>query len=76
MGQVDLSFLQIIMPRRQYFTTATQQLRFRISGNLSSETELFDDSAVTFDIVVLEVAEKVASVTYHLVKTAAEVMVL
>jgi len=43
---------------------------------LSSQTELCDDRTVAFDIVLLEVAEKVTSMTYHLVQTAAAVMVL
>ena len=45
-------------------------------GNLSSQTELGNDSAVAFDVVLLEVAEEVPSVTDHLIQTAAAVVVL
>ncbi len=43
---------------------------------LLSETELFNDSSVSCDIDLLEVVEKVSSVTYHLEKTATAVVVL
>ena len=43
---------------------------------LLSDIKLSDDRAVTLDICLLEVVEKVSSVTYHLKKTAAAVMVL
>ena len=43
---------------------------------LLSETELFDDCAVTVDVLLLEIAEKVSSVTDHLKKTASGVMVV
>lgn len=40
-----------------------------IGSELLSETELFDDCAVTVDVLLLEIAEKVSSVTDHLEKT-------
>ena len=43
---------------------------------LLSQTELFDDSAVTLYIDLLEVPEQVAAVSDHLEKTAAAVVVL
>ena len=43
---------------------------------LLSDSELFDDSTVTVDILLGEVVEKVSSVTYHLKKTAAGMMVI
>ena len=43
---------------------------------LLSDSELFDDCAVTLNIDLLEVSEKVSSVTYHLEKSATAVMVL
>ena len=43
---------------------------------LLSQTELFNDSAVTLDVCLLKVAEKISSVTYHLLQTSAAVMVL
>ena len=48
------------------------------SGNfgLLSEVQLFDDRAVTLDIGLLQVAEKVSSVADHLQKSATAVVVL
>ena len=48
------------------------------SGNfgLLSEVQLFDDRAVTLDIGLLQVAKKVSSVTNHLQKSAAAVVIL
>ena len=48
------------------------------SGNfdLLSEVQLFDDRAVTLDIGLLQVAEKVSSVTDHLQKAATAVVIL
>ena len=43
---------------------------------LFSQTELSNDCAVTLDIVVLQVVQKVSSVTDHLLQTAAAVEVL
>ena len=43
---------------------------------LLSESELFDDSAVTSDVLVLEILEKVTSLTYHLEQSATAVVVL
>ena len=43
---------------------------------LLTETELLNDSSVALDIGLLEVAEKVSSVSYHLLKAAAAVVVL
>ena len=43
---------------------------------LLTETELLNDSSVTLDIGLLEVAEKVSSVSYHLLKAAAAVVVI
>ena len=43
---------------------------------LLSQTELFNDSSVSFDVHLLEVVEKVSSVTYHLEESAAAVIVL
>ncbi len=44
--------------------------------NLLSDVQLLDDSAVTLDIDLLKVCEKVSSVTDHLEKSAAAVVVL
>ena len=44
--------------------------------NLLSDVQLLDDSAVTLDVNLLEVAEKISSVSDHLKKTAAAVVVL
>ena len=48
------------------------------SGNfgLLSEVQLFDDRAVTLDVGLLQVAKKVSSVTNHLQKSAAAVVIL
>jgi len=43
---------------------------------LLSQVQLFDDRAVTLDIGLLQVAQKVSSVTDHLQKAAAAVVVL
>jgi hypothetical protein len=43
---------------------------------LSSQAQLANDSAVTLDIVVLQVVEEVSSVTDHLLKTAAAMEVV
>ena len=43
---------------------------------LLSQTELFNDSSVSFDIYLLEVVEKVSSVTDHLEEAATAVVVL
>ncbi len=43
---------------------------------LLSQTELFNDSSVSFDVYLLEVVEKVSSVTYHLEEAATAVVVL
>ena len=44
--------------------------------NLLSDVQLLDDSTVSLDVDLLEVAEKISSVTYHFKKTAAAVEVL
>ena len=44
--------------------------------NLLSDVQLLDDSTVSLDVNLLEVAEKVSSVTYHLKKTTTAVEVL
>ena len=43
---------------------------------LLSQAELLNDSTVTLDIGLLKVAKKVSSVTNHLLKASAAVMVL
>ena len=43
---------------------------------LLTETELLNDSSVALDIGLLEVAEKVSSVSDHLLETSAAVVVL
>ena len=43
---------------------------------LLSQTELFNDSAVALDVSLLEIAEKVSSVSDHLLETSAAVVVL
>ena len=43
---------------------------------LLSQTELFNDSSVSFDINLLEVVKKISSVTYHLEKAATAMVVL
>ncbi len=45
-------------------------------ANLLSESELLNYCAVTLNIGVLEILEKVTSLTYHLEKSAAAVEVL
>lgn len=45
-------------------------------SELLSDSELFNDRAVTLDIYLLEVAEKVTAMTYHLKKTSSAVVVL
>ena len=57
-------------------TDAICRSSLRLDRDLSSEAELLYDSAVTLDIVVLKIAEKIAAVADHLVKTAAAVVVL
>ena len=44
--------------------------------DLLSDVQLLDDRAVTLDIYLLKVSEKVSSVTDHLEKSAAAVVVL
>ena len=43
---------------------------------LLSKTKLLNDSSVSFDVYLLEVVEKVSSVTYHLEEAATAVVVL
>lgn len=43
---------------------------------LLSQTELFDDGTVTGDVLLLEIVEKVSSVTDHLQKASSRVMVV
>lgn len=43
---------------------------------LLTDAELFDDSTVSFNIVLLKIGQKVSSVTYHLEKAAVRVAVL
>jgi len=43
---------------------------------LLSDVQLSDDRAVTLDVCLLKVVKKVSSVTYHLEKTAAAVVIL
>ena len=43
---------------------------------LFSDTEFVDDSTVTVDVFLLEVAEKVSSLTNHFEKTATAMVVL
>lgn len=43
---------------------------------LLTDAELFDDSAVSFNIVLLKISQKVSSVTYHFEKTAVRMAVL
>ena len=43
---------------------------------LLSETQLLNDSTVALDVGLLEVYKKVSSVSYHLLKSAAAVVVL
>jgi len=50
--------------------------RLRKITDLLTDAELGDNSAVTLDVLLLKVTEKVTAVTYHLKKTAAAVMVL
>lgn len=48
----------------------------KIAAELLSETELFNDCAVTSDVLLLEVAKKISSVTDHLQKSATAVVIL
>ena len=57
---------------RTYIPTSPLTLRHR----LLSDSELVDDRAVTLDIYLCEIVEKVSSVSYHLEKTATAVVVL
>ena len=43
---------------------------------LLTDTKLSDDRTIAFDILLLEVVQKVSSVTYHLQKSAAGVVIL
>jgi repressor of nif and glnA expression len=43
---------------------------------LLTETELIDYSTVSVDVLLLEISEKVTSVTYHLEKTSSGVVVV
>ena len=43
---------------------------------LLTQAELLNDSTVSFDVFLLKVCKKVSSVTYHLKKTAAAVVIL
>ena len=43
---------------------------------LLTDAELFDYSAVSFNIVLLQISQQVSSVTYHLQKTTAGVVIL
>ena len=43
---------------------------------LFTQTELFDDSSVTLNVLLLEIAEKVSSLTNHLKKTSVGMMIL
>ena len=52
------------------------KLRLTLPMNLLSDVQLLDDSSVSLDISLLEVAKKVSSVTNHLKKAATAVEVL
>ena len=44
-------------------------------NKLSSESELFDDGAVTLDVLLLKVTEEVTAMTDHFMQTSAAVVV-
>lgn len=44
--------------------------------NTFTDTELYDECTISFDVCLHEVVEKASSLTNHLKKTAAEVMIL
>ena len=52
------------------------KLRLTLPMNLLSDVQLLDDSSVSLDVCLLEVAKKVSSVTNHLKKAATAVEVL
>lgn len=55
----------------------TSRSRFALFlEELLSDSELFDDGAVAVDILLGEVVKKVSSVTNHLQKTTARMMVI
>ena len=56
--------------------TVTFAARLGIVRDLSSQTELCDDGAIAFDVVLLEVTEEVTSVTDHLIQAATAVVIL
>ena len=43
---------------------------------LLTDSELFDDSTVSFNIVFLQISQKVSSVTYHFKKAAVRMAIL
>lgn len=47
-----------------------------ILDRLLSDSELFDYCAITLDILLLEIAQQISSVTYHLEKTTTAVVIL
>ena len=47
-----------------------------IRGELLSDFRLLDDRAVTLDVVLCQIVQKIAAMTDHLKKTAAAVVVL
>ena len=51
-------------------------LRQLLKAELLSDVQLADNGAVTLNIGLLEVVEKISSVTYHLEKSAAAVVIL
>lgn len=51
-------------------------LRQLLKAELLSDVQLADNGAVTLNICLLEVVEKISSVTYHLEKSAAAVVIL
>ena len=63
-------------PREGSFPFAAALPPQKRSEVLFAQTELFDDSSVTRDVLLLKVAEKISSLTNHLKKTSVAVMVL
>lgn len=51
-------------------------MAFSSENFLLSETELLNDGAVAIDVLLLEIVQKIAALTYHLKKTAARVVVV
>ena len=69
-------FFAVLRSIRNRSESATKATPHSVRMNLLSDVQLLDDSSVSLDVCLLEVTEKISSVTYHLKKTATAVEVL